>query len=298
MAGIHGLPYDIVFVRHGQSEGNIASMYEDRGIDLFRERIAVKSTYDFRLTKEGVEQAKKTGKWIRKNIADRFDRYYSSDLLRAKETAAHLGFTDAQWVLETDIREQYLPSMRSSSSSDSSLTRSIGVEQFIDTLLRASTDSSVIVVCHATTIRSFMIRLENLPYRDLYQVEKNPDLTVKNCEVVWYSRKDPRTGKTTPDISWKTMVVPYETPSVSKEKLKWKRVFRPSFSSSDLLKEVEEKSKLMIPETKEELERLTMKTSPISTLLGDSISLFDHFISEKITSEFQFDPNEDISKYL
>jgi len=287
MAGIHGLPFDIVFVRHGESEGNVASRYEDDGDDRFRKRIEKKSTYDYRLTKEGVMQARITGEWIRKNIFENFNRYYSSDLLRAKETAVHLGFKDARWMLETDIREQYL-SHDKSSSSDVSLARSIGIEQFIDTLLRASTDSSVIVVCHATTMRSFMIRLEKLPYHNLYQVERNPDLTIKNCEVTWYSRRHPRLGSISPDIAWKTMVVPYQGPSIVKERLTWKPVYRPSFSSSDLLKEVQEKSDLLITETKEEMEGL----------IGDSISLLDHFIAESIASEFHFNEHEDVSKYF
>lgn len=300
MAGIHGLPFDIVFVRHGESEGNVASRYEDKGDNRFRERIAKKSTYDYRLTKTGISQAKTTGRWIKENIFGKFDRYYSSDLLRTKETAAYLGFEDAKWVLETDIREQYHPPT-GSSSSDISLSRSIGIEHFIDTLLRSSTVSSIIVVCHAGTLRSFMVRLEKLPYHNLYQVEKNPDLTIKNCEVVWYSRKNPIVGSISPDITWKTMVVPYQTPSMTKEKLKWKRVSRPSFSSSDLLKEVEEKSELMITETKEEMDSPIIIEDSLqsSSILGDSISLFDLFISENIaTSGFQFGENEDVSKYF
>jgi broad specificity phosphatase PhoE len=253
MDGVHGLPIDLIIVRHGQSEGNIASKYEDQGVDDLRERIADKTVYDFRLTVDGVKQAKATGEWIRKNISSRFDRYYTSDLLRAKETAAHLGFESAEWLLETDIREQYLPD-KSSASVDISLLRSVGVERFIDTLLRFH-DQKVIVVCHATTIRSFMIRLEKLQYVNLSDVKKNPDLRVENCEVIWYSRRDPRTFSIESDLRWKTMIVPHKLPSITRKDLKWKQIVRPSFSNSDLLKDVERSSPLVITETDDDLER-------------------------------------------
>lgn len=254
MADIHGLPCDIIFVRHGESEGNVASKFEDKGIEDLRARIASKSIYDFRLTKKGIAQAQATGKWIRENVSTKFDKYYTSDLLRARETAAYLNFSDAKWLLETDIREQYLPS-RSTPSMDISLTRSVGIEQFIDTLLRSCVEMSVIVVCHATTIRSFMIRLEKLQYQNLSDVKKNPDLNVKNCEVVWYSRRNPSTQKVSPEISWKAMIVPYQTPKLTRRGVLWRKLIRPSFSNLDLMKSVEDLSPLLIVETEEELER-------------------------------------------
>jgi broad specificity phosphatase PhoE len=254
MEGVLGLPIDLVIIRHGQSEGNVANNYEERGVDDLRERVASKSIYDFRLTVDGVKQAKAAGEWVRKNISEKFDKYYTSDLLRARETAGHLGFEDAEWFLETDIREQYLPS-KSSASIDISSLRSINIERFIDTLLRHD-DGRVIVVCHATTIRSFMIRLEKLQYVNLSDVKSNPDLRIENCEIIWYSRRVPGTCHVDTDLKWKAMIVPYAMGVPSRETLKWKRILRPKFSSKELLKDVERSSPLLITETDEELERV------------------------------------------
>ena len=247
-------PLEIIFIRHGESEGNIAARYSDIGIDSLQERIAKKTSFDFRLTKTGIEQAKSTGVWIKENISRRFDRYFTSDLLRARETASLLDLDNAEWLLETDLREQHSPP-RSHETIDPSLFRAFGVENFIDTLTRTCKGLSVIVVCHATIIRSFMIRLEKLQYKNLRDVKPNPDLTVRNCEIVWYSRKNPSTEVISPTLSWKTMIVSYETPSLKRKNLVWKKLVRSKFNNNDLMRSVEKGSPLLITETEDELKK-------------------------------------------
>lgn len=251
---VEELPLDILFIRHGESEGNIAARYGDAGIDELQEKISKKSGYDYRLTKTGIDQAKTTGAWIKKNISKKFDRYFVSDLFRARETASLLGIENARWTLDTNLREQHLPS-RSDMRLDTSLIRSLGVDSFMDTLLRTCGGMSVIVVCHATIIRSFMIRLEHLRYKNFHDVERNPDLTVKNCEIVWYSRRNPSTRAVVPTFSWKAMIVPYETFPSTSSTVVWKKIVIPSFSNTDLMKSVEKSSSLLITETEDELKR-------------------------------------------
>lgn len=60
----------LVFVRHGESEGNKGGRFN--------------GSLDFPLTDKGREQAKKTAEYLDKY---KFDIAYTSDLLRAKETA-------------------------------------------------------------------------------------------------------------------------------------------------------------------------------------------------------------------
>lgn len=249
-----GLPLNILFVRHGESEGNIAARYEDAGVPDLQEKISRKTGYDYRLTKTGIGQAEAAGRWIKKNISQKFDRYFTSDLLRARETASLLGIENAEWTLDTDLREQHLPP-RSITWMDTSLFRSWGINSFIDTLLRTCGGLSVVVVCHATIIRSFMIRLEQLRYKNFHDVERNPDLTVKNCEIVWYSRRDPSTQAVVPTLSWKTMIVPYEVFLSAPSALVWKKIVIPTFSNTDLMKSVEKSSPLLITETEDELKR-------------------------------------------
>jgi NAD+ kinase len=51
-------------------------------------------------------QAKVAGNWIRDNIGDTFDRYYTSEYVRAMETAALLALPNAKWYTEIVLRER------------------------------------------------------------------------------------------------------------------------------------------------------------------------------------------------
>jgi len=50
-----------------------------------------KHSSSYRLTDKGIAQAKVTGEYLRKKIGNHFDRYYTSEYVRAMETAALLG---------------------------------------------------------------------------------------------------------------------------------------------------------------------------------------------------------------
>ena len=74
------LPIDFIIIRHGQSEANTQQKEpRDEGGD--------NST---QLTREGIEQAKATGDWLRSIGLTGFDRYYTSSYMRARQTAALL----------------------------------------------------------------------------------------------------------------------------------------------------------------------------------------------------------------
>src|SRR3989338_6760651 len=92
------LPIDLIFIRHGQSEGNVANKASRKGDNsFFTPEFRDRHSRSFRLTDKGISQAKAAGKWIRKNIPMPFDRFYVSDYVRAKETAACLDLEAAQW---------------------------------------------------------------------------------------------------------------------------------------------------------------------------------------------------------
>jgi broad specificity phosphatase PhoE len=101
------IPIDLILVRHGQSEGNLAQSKKKRGdASYYTEEFKKRHTSRYRLTRIGQEQARETGDWIRKNMYSTFDRYYCSDYVRARETGALLGFENAEWYSEFYLREQ------------------------------------------------------------------------------------------------------------------------------------------------------------------------------------------------
>jgi NAD+ kinase len=58
------------------------------------------------MTNKGREQAKAAGEWMKKNMNLEFDRLYTSEYLRAMETAALLDIPNAVWYAETFLRER------------------------------------------------------------------------------------------------------------------------------------------------------------------------------------------------
>ena len=62
------LPIDLIFVRHGQSEGNLAHRMSEKGDNsFFTPEFRERHSRAFRLTNKGIEQAKSAGFWLKKN---------------------------------------------------------------------------------------------------------------------------------------------------------------------------------------------------------------------------------------
>lgn len=92
---------ELVLVRHGESEGNIAHRRSLRGDHALYENqfFARRHSSLWRLTNRGIEEAITAGKWLRENIDVGFDRFYVSEYVRAMETAAKLSLPGATWCV-------------------------------------------------------------------------------------------------------------------------------------------------------------------------------------------------------
>ena len=101
------LPIDTILVRHGQSEGNKANKASRKSDNrFFTPEFRDKHSRVFRLTNRGIGQAEAAGRWLRENIPMPLDRFYVSDYIRAKETAAYLALPGACWRAEFHLRER------------------------------------------------------------------------------------------------------------------------------------------------------------------------------------------------
>jgi NAD+ kinase len=68
------MPLDLVLVRHGESEGNVASRFAEAGDNsVFSEEFCNRHNSRLRLTDRGRQQASAAGDWIKRNIGDHFD---------------------------------------------------------------------------------------------------------------------------------------------------------------------------------------------------------------------------------
>lgn len=259
------LPIDLILVRHGESEGNVANHASQDGDNrFFTPEFRQRHSRTFRLTDKGITQAKMAGEWLRKNVAMPLDRFYVSDYMRAKETAAYLDLPDAQWRNEFQLRERDHALMDNVPDDEKKKLFELEVRQheldpflaysagggeslaamclrlkagFIEHLARECSDKRVIVVCHGHVMRGFQIELENMGHDDFIRLDSSKDRAdkLRNCQILWYTRRDPDTGK----VGSHSHLVAVRSVSPSDDAdYGWRRLEKRYFSNDDLLVEV------------------------------------------------------------
>jgi broad specificity phosphatase PhoE len=266
-------PIDLVLVRHGESEGNIARDRSRKGdASAFEGPFSDRHTSKYRLTDVGRSQARKAGRWLRENISEHFDRYYTSEYVRAMETAALLGFENANWLCEFYLRERdkgefgglseqqredlYLTELKArerdsfywTAPGGESIAQScLRVERYLEILRHSCGGFKVIAVCHGNIMRAFRIRLERMQQSTFQQLWGTPELLderedtslIKNAEIhytqiLWYSRRDPVTLEVSSNFQWLKSICPWASSGESE----WMPINRPTFSNDQLLAQV------------------------------------------------------------
>jgi broad specificity phosphatase PhoE len=187
-----------------------------RGYMSGQEAMDVERRHDsmMRLTDLGRQQAQSVGKWINENLGA-FDKFYVSEYVRTKETAAEMALTHALWQAEMMIRERdqgvqdgrgdvkmdltteemdrmkkspmYWQPVAGESMSDVSQR----VRLFLHRLQQNATGMKVVVVCHYRAIHAFRLLLEDTRQGDYEALLSE---SMPNCCLWWYSRRD-ETGR-------------------------------------------------------------------------------------------------------
>jgi len=258
------LPIDAIFVRHGQSEGNVANKASRKGDNTFftpdfRER----HSRAFRLTDKGISQAKSAGEWLRANVQMPLDRFYVSDYIRAKETASHLGLPRAEWRVEYQLRERDKALMDNCPVDEQKKLFELEEKQykldpflsypagggesipmlclrlkadFIEHLARECSDKRVVVVCHGHVMRAIQLELENLGHDDFIRLDASDNNAekIRNCQILWYSRRDPETSKINSHLIAVRSVCPWDPEG----DYGWRKVQRVRYTNEGLQEEV------------------------------------------------------------
>ena len=256
------LPFDFVLIRHGQSEGNAAKRRSEKGDHTALKKLNEQHTRSFRLSERGREQATAAGKWLVNEFSANgrgFDRFITSEYVRAMETAGLLGLPNAAWFrnfylserdwgdLETcpeDEREaKYGDALRMRGvepffwrppNGESLAEVCLRLDRVLQTLHRESSEKRVIIVCHGDVMRAFRVLLERMPqqrFKQLYLSKEKED-GVYNCEVMHYTRRNPETGAIAPYANWMRRVRPTDMPIWTTG---WQEIERPRYSNQDLL---------------------------------------------------------------
>lgn len=257
------MPIDLVLVRHGQSEGNLANERSRHGDhSAFTDEFNKRHSSTWRLTDRGIRQAQAAGLWIYHNMVLPFDRHYTSDYVRAKETAANLDLPFADWYIEGYLRERdygeldvmqddlrranyqhYLDQRVSNPfysippNGEAMITTRFRVDRgLLGTLHRECSDKRVIVVCHGEVIYAVKMSLERLTEEAYRALMDSDDQSTKiyNGQIFHYTRHDPGTGKLARHANWVRTIRPLD-PDFPTD---WREIKRPKYSNEDLLEMV------------------------------------------------------------
>ncbi len=255
------MPVDLVLVRHGRSEGNEAREQSKQGDEsAYTEAFRARRNREWRLTDLGIAQAEAAGRFIRAEIASSFDRYHTSEYLRARETAGHLGLEQARWVQDILLRERSwgradfvmpeseryelfaaeLASRREDPcywrppEGESLAEVCLRVERVLNRLRRDCPGGSCVVSTHEDVMWAARFLLEGMTqerWRDLL-LSDDPRDKIHNGQVLHYSARDPATGRCSERFEWVRSVCPWDPARASGE---WRRIESPSFSNEELL---------------------------------------------------------------
>lgn len=258
------LPLDIILVRHGESEGNFANKASRRGDNgFFTDEFRNRHSRTFRLTNKGIAQAKAAGVWIKANVHRPIQRFYVSDHIRAKETAAHMQLPDAQWRVEFHLRERdhaltdnipdnekrtLFPREHHQYELDPFLSIPAGGgESFaqhcfrmkgtmLDHWARRHAERTILAVCHGHVMRALQVEIEGMTHDDFLRLNASDDPAdkIRNCQILWFSRFDPDTGVRAENPVAVRSVCPW----AKNGDFGWRRIVRRKYSNKELLKEV------------------------------------------------------------
>jgi NAD+ kinase len=256
------LPIDLVLIRHGQSEGNAAKRRSEQGDHAALKKLQEQHTRSVRLSKLGREQASAAGRWLVNEFysdSKGFDSFYTSEFVRAMETAALLGLPNARWFRSFYLAERDWGDLESCPEDERAAKygeamRMRGVEPFfwrppngesmaevclrldrvLQTLHRENSEKRVIIVCHGEVMRAFRILLERMPQQRFKELSfsKEREDGVYNCEIMHYTRRDPQAKTGTDYADWMRRVRPLDTPVWTTG---WQQIERPRYTNEDLL---------------------------------------------------------------
>ena len=208
------LPTELVLLRHGQSEGNIASRASrDGDHSHYTPEFRTQSSMFWRLTPTGRKQAEHARDWMKRNQLTDFDLNVHSDMTRAIETA-HIAAPGINFCGTSLVRERSWGVLDTLPHNEKHLYPGSNlllrdkdplswhppggetmwqvmerVRRFLNNLsLFSSEHRTVRVVCHGEVMWAFRYILEHMSpqeYRLMYNSEKSEHI-MYNCHLLHY----------------------------------------------------------------------------------------------------------------
>ena len=257
---------DLILIRHGESEGNVFHGQHAAQWAHLAEQFGARHSSQWHLTDRGIMQAKRAGELIRKYFSGPpyFDFSYTSDYVRAFETAGHLGLPGVEWrrspflierdwgVLDNlphDERMQRFADAMARHEREGIFWRATNGERLVDvmasrihrvmdTLHRECADKRVGMVCHGELMHAFRIVIERVPpeeYTPWYHMPDGSDWRIPNGGILHYTRRDPISGVPTSFMSWTRVLAPNDHDPAEPAWSPWRTIQRKKYSNDELL---------------------------------------------------------------
>lgn len=215
------MPRNLVLVRHGQSEANIMQKASKAGDQsLYTEETTTVPDRSWRLTAQGVQQARTAGAWLAGQGIE-FDRAITSTYTRTRETAGHID-PDRLWEENRVIRERSWGEIGSMSKQEFARRyaqnkayrdsdplywappagESIAnvaenrVRNILSTLHRENAAENVLMVTHGEFMWATRLVLERWSDEEFLRRDEDKSETIHNCTVLHYTSVNPVTGET------------------------------------------------------------------------------------------------------
>lgn len=266
-----GMPSQIVFIRHGESEANVIQRWDKEGKDVMTaESLAVRERADYkqRLSQKGITQAIQAREWLNKNIYEvgKFDSYFVSSFFRARETAAIISANkpDVKWEIDDRLAERnwgvHGPLTIAERKKAYDLTDKLmsndpfhaafeggesiwgvkneRIRNLMGTWAREQDGKRILVVTHGDLIRAAKVGFERILPEEYETIENNPAYKVTNCQCLEYSRFNPTTGQDEGKIMWRRISNP-TAPETSPDGGKWVELRgKPKVNSNEILDKI------------------------------------------------------------
>jgi len=181
------LPPKLILIRHGESEGNLIVNNTRKDNDsLYNPKMKEAHTVSWRLSDKGIEQAQKTGEWLQNNTflkKTNFVELYTSDYVRALETAYGLNIPKAMWQISSEVRERMYGDI------DFLYTKDIFDTKFCANLAQRKSSNFHWVPQNGESISSVCERASNFIHRVLDgNIYNRKVVIVTHGEFIWAMR--------------------------------------------------------------------------------------------------------------
>ncbi len=214
------MPNDLVLVRHGLSEANVAQKSKVK--TEAEQQVMQRADWQQRLAQRGIVQAQMTGAWLESEfggpIDEVFDKKYVSHFVRTTETALYLGGRATQgWMYDKRLVERSWGIFGAASREEQKDAFARTVERqevdplytakdggealatdvllrwrdYVDTLHREASGQRVLAVTHGELMWVARFDLERMLPEEWLALDSDPDQKIRNCSALHYSRVDP-----------------------------------------------------------------------------------------------------------